>query len=390
MVSVSGLMLMPSSATEAAALQAAAPTLSTQLLEEQAGAARERGDTQASLKLYQRALARAPGWQEGWWYCGSLQYDAASYTGAVSSFEKLVELNASLPDAWAMLGLSEFEVKEYERSLEDLQKAEHLGLAEPLRNIADYHRGLLLNLSGDSDGALLVLSSLYLRGVHSEDLQVALGITLLRVPLLPSQLDPARDALVHDAGNLASLIAEKRFEEASPAFQQALVSYPQAKFLHYAYGAMLAVEGKDKEAIAQFQAETVLNPESALPYIEWAFLNMKSKEYAEAIRLARKGCELSSESFLAHYILGNSLLLSGDPAAARPELEKSKALAPGSPDVRYSLSRTYARLGQPTLAREEQAEFLSLQRKNAVDRLELQKRYAGAAAITGVRPTTAQ
>ena len=359
-------------------------------LEKAADAARERGDTQTSLRLYQSAVTRAPSWQEGWWYLGSLQYDGNNYVEAAKAFRKLTQLNAELADGWAMLGLSEFELKDYARASEELQKAEQLGVAEPLQDIADYHRALLLNLRGESDGALLILSALYLRGVHSEDLQVALGLSLLRVPLLPSQLDPSRDALVHDAGNLASLLAAKRTDEADIAFRDMLSRYPRTQFLHYAYGGTLASEGHDPEAKAQFKAETELNPDSALAYLEWAFICMKSKEYDEAARLARRASELNSDSFLAHYITGNSLLLAGDPAGARPELEHAKALAPGAPDVRYSLSRTYARLGEPALARQEQAEFLTLQRKNAMDRLKLQKRYPGAASITGVRPTTAQ
>ena len=363
---------------------------SLQELEKAADAARERGDTQASLKLYQRVVTRAPSWQEGWFYLGSLQYDGNNYGEAVKAFRKLVQLNGELPDAWALLGLSEFELKDYAHAVEDLQKAEQLGVDEPLRDIADYHRALLMNERGDSDGALLVLSALYLRGDRSENLQVALGLSLLRVPLLPSQLDPSRDALVHDAGNLASLLAARRTDEADLAFRDMLSRYPKTQFLHYAYGGMLASVGHDTEAKAQFKMETELNPESALAYLEWAFVCMKSKEYEEAARLARRAIEINSDSFLAHYIAGNSLLLSADPAGARPELEQAKALAPGMPDIRYSLSRTYARLGEPALARQEQAEFLTLQRKNAMDRLKLQKRYLGAASVTGMRPITAQ
>lgn len=365
-------------------------TSSTQELERAAEVARERGDTQASAKLYEHALARSPSWQEGWWYYGSLLYDGNRYADAVAAFHKLLQLNDKLGNAWAMLGLSEFEIRDYQRASTDLQNATRLGTDEPLQNITDYHLALLLNQHGDSDGALILLSSLYLKGVRSEDLQVALGLSLLRVPILPSELDPSRDALIHDAGGLAALIATKDTDKADVAFRDMLSRYATVQFLHYAYGEMLASEGHDADADAQFKAEADLNPDSALAYLEWSFLCMKAKDYAEAIRLATHASELNQESFLAHYILGNSLLLSGEPKAALPELETARKLAPGSPDIRYSLSRTYARLGNPALAKQEQAEFLTLQRKNAVDRLALQKRYRGVQAITGVRPTTLQ
>lgn len=362
----------------------------TQKLEKRADEAREEGDTQASLVLYERALARNPSWQEGWWYYGSLLYDGDRYANAAMAFRRLVQLNGKLGNAWAMLGLSEFETHDDDRALTDLQNAERLGTEEPLEDIADYHLALLLNQHGDSEGASLLLSSLYLKGVRSEDLQVALGLTLLRVPILPSQLDPSQDALVHDAGSLAALLANKQIEKAEISYREMLSHYPKVQFLHYGYGGLLASEGHDAEAVAQFKAEIDLNPDSVLAYLEWAFLSMKAKDYPEAVRLARRAKELNPESFLAHYILGNSLLSSDDLKAARVELETAKKLAPGAPDIRYSLSRAYARLGEPILAKQEQTEFLTLQRKNAMDRLELQKRFPGAPAITGIRPITSQ
>jgi tetratricopeptide (TPR) repeat protein len=362
----------------------------TQDLERKADAARERGDTQDSLRLYERALAQSPSWQEGWWYYGSLLYDGDRYPDAVGAFRKLVRLNDKLGNAWAMLGLSEFETHDYDKALSDLQNAEHLGAGEPLQNIVDYHFALLLNQHGDSDGAMLLLASLYEKGVRSEDLQVALGLALLRVPIFPSQLDPSKDALVHDAGSLAALLANKQVEKADISYREMLLHYPTVQYLHYGYGGMLASEGHDAEAEAQFKAETDLNPDSALAYLEWAFVCMKAKDFPEAVRLARRAAELNEDSFLAHYIWGNSLLSLGDPKAARAELETAEKLAPGAPDIRYSLSRTYARLGEAELAKQEQAEFLTLQRKNAMDRLELQKRFPGAPAITGIRPITSQ
>jgi tetratricopeptide (TPR) repeat protein len=382
--------VMLSAVTATTSQAARVQSVSKQELEKKADAARERGDTEASLTLYKRALARSPSWQEGWWYYGSVLYDGDKYAEAGVAFHRLVELNAKLGNAWAMLGLSEFEVHSYDKSLTDLQKAERLGAGESLQNITDYHLALLLNQHGDSDGALLLLSSLYLKGVRSEDLQVALGLALLRVPIFPSQLDPSRDALVHDAGSLAALMANKQVEKADISFRDMLTQYPKVQFLHYAYGGMLASQGHDAEAEAQFKAEIDLNPDSALAYLEWSFICMKAKDYPEAVRLARRATELNPESFLGHYILGNSLLSSGDLGAARQELETAEKLAPGAPDIRYSLSRAYARLGEPVLAKQEQEEFLTLQRKNAMDRLELQKRFPGAPAITGIRPITSQ
>ena len=371
--------------------QKSAPSkASNQVLEQAASAARERGEIDESIKLYERALEHEPSWQEGWWYDGSLHYDQSQYPAAVRSFRKLVQLNSELSDAWAMLGLSEYECQDYADSFKDLEKAtaEGTALEDSLRKIVDYHRALLLNARGDSDAAYMVLSSLFLQGVHSEDLQVALGMSLLRVPVYPSQLDPTRDALVHDAGNIAAFMTQKQFDKAEVAFHDLLKQYPNVPYIHYAFGAMLAANGRDHDAEDQFLAETQVNPDSALPYMEWSFVESKAKHYSDSVDLARKAVDRSQDSFMAHYLLGNGLLMSGDATAARPELETAQKLAPEVADIRYSLSRVYARLGEPALAKQEQTEFIALQRKNALDRVKLKRLYPNAQSITGVRPTT--
>lgn len=386
---VLGMLWVSSTAWLLSQASASAKT-SNKVFEQAAAAARERGDIDASIKLYDRALEHEPSWQEGWWYEGSLHYDQNQYPAAVRAFRKLVQLNSKLDDAWAMLGLSEYECQDYADSFKDLQKAaaDSAALEDSLRKVVDYHRALLLNVHGDSDAAYMVLSSLFLGGVHSEDLQVALGLSLLRVPVYPPQLDPTRDALIHDAGNIAAFMTQKQFDKAEVAFEDLLKQYPNVPYIHYAFGAMLASNGRDHDAEEQFRAETQVNPDSALPYMEWSFVESKAKHYSDAVDLARKAVDRSENSFMAHYLLGNGLLMNGDAAGARPELEAAQKLAPEVPDIRYSLSRVYARLGEPALAKQEQTEFIALQRKNALDRVKLRRLYPSAQSITGVRPTT--
>ena len=369
-----------------------APTPSLQQLQEAANTSRERGDVEASLKLYKQALAREGHWQEGWWYYGSLLYDADRYPEAKVAFERLVDENGKLGDAWAMLGLSEYECKDLNDAFIHLEKAEKIGtpLENTLQNIVDYHLALMLNARGDADAASMMLSSLFLRGVRSEDLQVALGLALLRVPLYPQQLDPSRDALVHDAGAIAALVADQHLDQAESRFRELQSSYPTVAFIHYAFGSLLSSLGRDAEAREQFRIETTLNPDSALAYMEWAFLESKAKRYDESKHLAEKAVALSGGSFMAHFLLGNALLNTGDVKGAIPELETSQTLAPEVADIHYSLSRAYARAGDASLAKQEQTQFLTLQRKNALDRTVLRQKYPSAQSITGIRPITPQ
>src|SRR5262249_22072358 len=54
-----------------------------------ATAARESGDTAAAIRSYKRSVELHPDWQEGWWYLGTLQYDADRYADAIPAFQNL-------------------------------------------------------------------------------------------------------------------------------------------------------------------------------------------------------------------------------------------------------------------------------------------------------------
>lgn len=327
-----------------------------------AATARDAGDVPGSIKLYREALGLKPEWQEGWWYLGSLLYDNNRYPDAVNALHRLTSLNSNLGAAWALLGLSEFETHAFSQSLLHLERAQRLGVGDhqELADVTHYHLAILLNSQGQCEGAQNLLSNLLLQGKNSEDVQVGLGLSMLRVPLLPAQLDPSKDALIHRAGEIAAFIARRQYEQADLAFQYFLKQYPGTPFAHYAYGAMLATRGQEDAAEDQFREETQVTPDSALAYTEWAFIEFRAQHYDAALPLAQTATRLAPGFFMAHYVLGDILLASGDTLASVPQLETARRLAPESPEIRYSLARAYAKTGKSELAKREHAEFLRL------------------------------
>jgi tetratricopeptide (TPR) repeat protein len=329
----------------------------------QADSAREADDIPTAVKLYEKAVRMNPAWQEGWWYLGSLQYDSNQYAQAAPALRRLTTLNPKMSAAWALLGLSEFETREYRQAFSHLQRARELGNTPELAHVADYHLALLFNVRGEFEMARSLLSRLVSQNVNSEDVQVGLGLSLLRVPLLPAQLDPSKDALIHDAGTIGGFLALKEYERADPAFRDLLKKYPGTPFAHYAYGAMLASRGKEEAAEAEFQQETAITPESGLAYMEWAFLEFHAQHYATALPLAQSAVKLAPNSSMAHYLAGSILLAQSKTTSSIPELETARRLAPASPEIRYSLARAYAKTGRGEESRHEQAEFARLQSK---------------------------
>lgn len=330
-----------------------------QRIADQAAQTREADRSDEAIGLYLKALKLNPRWNEGWWYLGTLYYEGDRYSDAASAFHNLVELSPAYGPGLAMLGLCEFELHDYKNSFVHLQsgRVKGLGSNQELIHVTRYHQALIEILGGSFDEAMTLLSSLVNENVLSNQVKLAMGVALLHVPLLPEQVDPSKDALVSAAGNVAELEALSDFDAAKKEFEKLIQDYPSTPFLHYAYGAMLATLSEYKPAEEELLAEIKINPDSSMPYMQLAYVDIKLNRYDDALPLARHAVTLVPESFAAHYLLGRALLETGQVYPSIKELNIAKRLGPFSPEVRYNLARALTRAKQPKQAAVEQAEF---------------------------------
>jgi tetratricopeptide (TPR) repeat protein len=223
-----------------------------------ASAARDAGHTDEAIENYRRAVAIRPGWQEGWFYLGTLQYAVERYAGAIPAFQKLTQLAPSIGAAWNFLGLCEFETKDYANALTHLEEGQKLGAADDpeIARVSKYHLALLLNRTGDFDRATAMLVSAFGESQFPAQVKLALGLALLHAPVLPQELNPSKEALVHAAGEIAAPLAQGDSATALAAFPQVLKDYPDTPYLHDSYAKALAAAGRDKEALQQRQEES--------------------------------------------------------------------------------------------------------------------------------------
>ncbi len=328
-------------------------------LAKQADAARESNRTGQALQFYQKALHLNPRWDEGWWYVGTLYYDANQYSQGAEAFHNLVELTPNYGAAWALLGLCEFELRDYKNAFIHLQKGRMLGLGDnkDLIHVARYHQALIEILHGSFDEAKSLLSSLVVDNVLSNDVKLAMGLALLHVPLLPNQIDPSKDALISAAGNIGELEALNDFDAAKKSFEEFVHDYPTTPFVHYSYGAMLAELSQYPKAEQELLEEIRINSESSMPYMQLAYIYIRLDQFQDAIPIARKAVQLAPQSFAAHYLSGRALLGLGRVNESIMELNVAKRLGPYSPEVRYNLAKALARAKRPREAAQEQAEF---------------------------------
>ena len=317
-------------------------------------------------EILHSALAKHPGWKEGWWQMGSLFYDQSDYSNATVAFQRLSQLDPSAGAVWAMLGLCEFEEANYGQSLQHLEQGRALGFPKnpELTDSALYHQALGLILEGDYEQAQLLLDAFSREDHRSADVILAQGLAALRRPILPSAaarvLPPEDLAILRAVGEAQYLAGQRHIDEARTLYEQQIVSHPRVRGLHYGFGILLNRMGEVTRANAAFTAELQLDPRSVATRLQLANLALKRGAPQDGLAFAQQAVGLAPRDFVPHYVLGNILARLGQTAEAARELEMSRDLQPESSEVRYALAQIYTRLGRQKEAAEERAAFLKL------------------------------
>ena len=296
------------------------------------------------------------------WQQAMQQYERGQYQAAAANLKVAVQTDKQNGTGWAMLGLSEFHLKDYDNALIHLQRGQELGISgspESLQS-AKYTLGLLLVHNGQFDRAAEILVTALGPAPLDNNVEIALGLALLRRPLLPEQIDPGQIALLTSAGKIAALLQNSQYDTAFLQFKPLLQQYPSTPFLHYAYGTALMALSEFDEASAQMRAEIPISPSSDLPWVRLASIALRQHNPAAAIPSARRALALAPDSAEAHYLLGRASLETGDQAAAVKELEVAARLSPDSPEIHFNLARAYAKAKMPEAAERERNTFAEL------------------------------
>jgi len=312
-------------------------------LAKSAAAARDANNIEVAVQNYQQAVAIRPDWQEGWWYLGTLQYDANHYPEAIAALQKLVLLAPQIGPAWAFLGLSDFETKDYENALAHLERAQAVGTGDDadLARVSTYHLALLLIRAGEFERATSLLGAEFGQAGIPKQAKAALGLALLRVPLLPEEVNPSKDALIEAAGDVAAIVLQQDSTKAIDAFQVFVKEFPTTPYLHYAYGLALASASRDEEALIQEQKESEISPNSPLPQIEIGSLEIRLQHPEEALSAAQKAVSLTPNSAAAHRALAQSLAALGKNQDAGRETQSAETLSSEKPQPDETFIQLY-------------------------------------------------
>lgn len=289
-------------------------------------------------------------------------FASGRYTEAIPPLKATITAYPENGTAWAMLGLAEFETKDYDNALVHLQKGASLGLggAPDSVRLAKYRLALLLIRDSQFDKASSFLVPEAEDNSLAPQIRFALGLALLHKPVFPEAVPANETPVVQSAGEISLLLHNSKYDAAFPKLQKLIESSPNTPLLHYVYGVALSSLSRYDEAQAQFAAESRINPKSELPYVQAAFVQLQTHRPADALVSAQHAAQLAPNSAEAHYVLGRSLLDSGRYEDALQELQLAAQSNPGSPEVHFNLAKAYAKLNRPEDAQRERERFAQL------------------------------
>jgi len=327
----------------------------------EAADARVENRIQDAVGLYRQGVKLRPSWAEGWWFLGELLYDQDKYPEARDALHRLVALDPKTGPGFALLGLCEYETKEYGKALDHINDARRFGLGEDpqARRVVLFHAVVLLTRFEQYDSALQVLEKVLKTGDAGPAVIEAAGLAGLHRPILPEAIPPGDKDLIEQAGRAVCAMVGRKPAEAQKYFAELLANYPKAPNVHYLYGSFL-LASDEEGGLGEFQKELELNPKHTDALATMALVYEKRGDAEKALPYAQRAVEADPQFFAAHAVLGRLLANSGEAEKGIKELEIARQEAPDSYQVHFSLAAAYAIAGRKADAARERAEFVRL------------------------------
>src|SRR5437870_5919859 len=190
--------------------------------------ARQAERWEEAIELYAKAVKLKPSYVEGYWYQGTAYYSLDNHMHCRDAFRKVVRLAPKNGAAYAFLGLCEFGLKEYDRSLQHLMQSRVLGVGDTkeLGGVARFHAAILMTRIEQYEQALETLGEFAAEGDDNPRVIEAMGLATLRMPLLPIEAPPERRDMVMMAGR-ASYMMAARSTAAAKAFEALVDRYSE-------------------------------------------------------------------------------------------------------------------------------------------------------------------
>jgi predicted Zn-dependent protease len=330
-------------------------------LSQAAERARNESRDNEAIQLYQQALVLRPTWPEGLWYLSTTLYEKERYAEARDVLRRFLTHDSAAGPAWALLGMSEFQTREYPRALDHLERAMSLGLGDrkDMAQSVFYFVAVLRTRFERYDDSTNFLLAMVKSGTQPDMLVEPIGLAALRLPLLPTEIPPDKHEMVQMAGRGALAVEAQKGDDADKLLGEMVKKYPDEPGVHFLYGAFL-LDVRPEEGIAEMKRELENSPSNAAARLRLAEEYLKEQKLDQALSLAQEAVKLEPKHSTAHLMLGEVLVAKEDLADGIRELELAEKESPQTVRTKWDLLRAYAATGRKDDAQREKEEIEKL------------------------------
>jgi tetratricopeptide (TPR) repeat protein len=318
-----------------------------------------------AARFYRQTVRLRPKWAEGWGYLAAALFSQQLYREAQEAYRQTTVLTPKNGPSWIYLGFCEYELRDYRHAFEHLMKGRRLGFVDDPEQQAKvrYEVAMLWDTAGQFEmGAkeLTALANASLDSGNPNPLVVeATGLNVLRMPIFPYEIPPAKQDLVMKAGEAGWKMNGQHIEDARKLYEKLLNAYPKEPNLHFAYGFTLAASDQEA-AVAEFEKELEISPKHVPAMVEAALLCLEMGHLEKSEKLARRAILIEPKNYAPHNILGRVLVRTDHPEPGVTELETAARLAPKIAANHFSLAQAYQKAGKSAAAAREFAAFKQL------------------------------
>ena len=319
--------------------------------------ARDENRNDEAIRLFRRAITEQPDSEQALWFLGTLLYEKQQYADARDVLRQFVTLRPDAGPAWALLGISEFQLRAYPRALDHFERAMAAGMGDRNELIQSVYFDVVVLLTRFEryDESIDMLQRMLANGAPDPALTEPAGLAGLRLPLLPSEVPPDRVELVHLAGRAVLDVQTQHYENAESELKQLVTNYANEPGVHYLYGAYL-VQLHPNESVAEFERELEISPSHVLARVRLAEQLIAKRDFDHALALAQQAIKLDPKRASAHMLAGEAFVAKGNAGDGVKELETARDIDPTVARAHWDLLRAYIAAGRKEDAeREKQA-----------------------------------
>lgn len=323
---------------------------------EQARTKEKAGDYTAAERIYEQALALAPGNPETLKRLGVVQQTELKFDDSITRFKQVLDSDPRYPEVNFFLGVSYFGENDFSHAIESFEH--ELGTANPHRRCR-YYLALALQSAGRFDEAISQFHRIVAENPKDADALYQLARIYKNASV---QAMERLRALDQDSFQLHALMGEvyadeERYPEAIKEYQAALARRPGAAGIHYAIGIAYWAQHQLDEAKAEFMDALQENPTDALTNLYLGDIAVHQGQFPEALRFLRAAEKGQPNMAQVHLLLGKCYRGQNAREDARTEFLAAVKADPTAAEPHYLLAQVYRELHDPQSSEKELAEF---------------------------------